>query len=95
MWFPARLSQLRFRLEPTIALFLKEGEAPHPRLDNQGASVRWEGYINITRGDAYRFRALLLGSFRLQIGDKEVFAAEVKEGKPALRESPSMNSCRL
>ncbi|MFL5240927.1 MAG: hypothetical protein ACJ8FY_02365 [Gemmataceae bacterium] len=66
------------RLEPTIALVLKAGEAPHPRLAANGGSARWEGFINITRAGRYRFRALVSGNFHLWISNKEVLAASVK-----------------
>src|SRR5205085_9624840 len=59
------------RLEPTIALVLKADEAPHPRLAANGGSARWQGFINITRGGRYRFRALVNGNFHLWISNKE------------------------
>ncbi len=78
------------RLEPTIALALKAGEAPHPRLAADGGSVRWEGYLNVVRAGNYRFRAVVRGQFRLTVGDKEVLAATVKEEAPALKEGPEL-----
>src|SRR5262245_47644021 len=64
------------RLEPTIALALKAGEAAHPRLSAQGGTVRWEGYVNVLRPGPYRFSARLRGKFRLTVASKEVLAAE-------------------
>jgi mono/diheme cytochrome c family protein len=74
------------RLEPTIALALKAGEAAHPRLAADGGGVRWEGYLNVVRAGDYRFRALVRGQFRLNIAGKDVLAAEVKGEAPALQE---------
>src|SRR5258708_2642824 len=73
------------RLEPAIALNLKAGEAAHPRLE-PGGTVRWQGWLNVTRADTYRFRVRLRGQFKLQVGLKEVLTAEVKDEQPALRE---------
>src|SRR5947209_4220878 len=65
------------RLEPTIALALKAGESPHPRLDGKTGTATWKGYVNVVRGGAYRFRVRLRGEFRLSVGGKEVL--KVKE----------------
>ncbi|HKI37510.1 MAG TPA: prolyl oligopeptidase family serine peptidase [Gemmataceae bacterium] len=78
------------RLEPTIALALRAGEAPHPRLGAAGGSVRWEGYLNVVRAGDYRFRALVRGQLRLTIGGKEVVAAAVKDEALALKEGPEL-----
>ncbi len=75
------------RLEPGIALALKPGEAPHPRLRADGGTVGWQGYVNILRRRAYRFQVRLRGRFRLRVADKEVLNAEVKEERPALKVS--------
>jgi cytochrome c2 len=75
------------RLEPGIALALKAGEAPHPRLRADGGSVRWQGHVNILRRGAYRFQVRLRGRFQLQVAGKKVLAEEAKDGKPALKES--------
>src|SRR5688500_1613658 len=64
------------RLEPTAALNLKAGDAPHPRLSAGGGTTRWEGHINLTRADNYRFRVRLRGAFKLKVGAKEVLSAE-------------------
>jgi mono/diheme cytochrome c family protein len=74
------------RLEPVIALALKAGEAPHPRLRADGGSVRWQGHVNILRRGAYRFQVLLRGRFRLDISGKQVLAAEVRDAQPSLVE---------
>src|SRR5262245_30129273 len=58
------------RLEPTIALSLKPGEAAHPRLAAEGGGVRWEGYLNVVRAGNYRFRAFIRGRLRLTVGGK-------------------------
>src|SRR6267378_4778432 len=60
------------QLEPTTALALKAGEAPHPRLAADGGSVRWEGYVKILRPGPYRFRAMLRGKLRVTVGGKAV-----------------------
>jgi mono/diheme cytochrome c family protein len=77
------------RLEPTIALLLKAGEAAHPRLSPQGSTIRWEGYLNILRPGTYRFSARLRGKFRLTVAGKEVFAAEATDDAPALQHGPT------
>jgi cytochrome c551/c552 len=74
------------RLEPGIALALKTGEASHPRLQADGGTVRWQGYVNILRRGEYRFQVRLRGRFQLQVAGKRVMAAEVKDEKPALKE---------
>ncbi len=79
---PARV----VRLEPQIALSLKTGEAPHPRLRADG-NVVWQGYLHILRRGAYRFQVRLRGRFRLQIAGKNVLAGEVKDEQPVLKES--------
>lgn len=72
--------------EPGIALALKAGEAAHPRLRADGG-VRWEGGLKVLRGGTYRFSVRLRGRFRLEVAGKEVLAAEVKDERPALKES--------
>src|SRR5262245_44696456 len=71
------------RLEPAIALALKAGEAPHPRLGADGGKARWEGYLNVARAGNYHFNALVRGQFRLSVGGREVVAAEVKDAAAA------------
>jgi len=61
------------RLEPTIALHLAVGEAPHPLLGSESGEYRWSGYINIVRGGDYYFEADLRGTFALSIAGKPVF----------------------
>ncbi len=76
------------RLEPTIALSLKAGEAAHPRLATEGGTVRWLGHLNVLRPGSYRFSALLRGKFRLTLNGKEMLAHEVTAEKPVLRSGP-------
>jgi mono/diheme cytochrome c family protein len=78
------------QLEPTIALTWKAMESPHPRLAPEEVSVRWEGHLNLLRPGPYRFSAWLRGRFRLRLAGKEVFAAEVSEAAPALKEGPEV-----
>jgi mono/diheme cytochrome c family protein len=78
------------RLEPTVALALKAGEAPDWRLRGDGGSAAWHGYLNVLRGGTYRFSVRLRGRFRLQVGGKEVLAAEVKDAQAALKEGPEV-----
>jgi mono/diheme cytochrome c family protein len=77
-------------LEPTIALALKKGEAPHPRLNPDGGTIRWQGYINILRADRYRFSAVLRGKLRVTVVGKEMLAAEVAAETPALKQGPEV-----
>jgi mono/diheme cytochrome c family protein len=79
------------RLEPTIAVALKAREAGHPRLSGDNGTIRWEGYLNILRPGAYRFRVALRGAFHLHIDGKEVLGAEGKDAAPVLRESEPIN----
>jgi cytochrome c2 len=65
------------QLEPTIALSLGRGEAPHPRLSAEGGTFRWEGYLNILRAGDYQFSAALRGKLRLTVAGKEVLRGEV------------------
>ena len=60
------------RLEPTPALKLAKGEAPHPRLAGLG-SAKWTGYINITRPGKYSFDAHVTnGNVEVKLGGKPV-----------------------
>jgi cytochrome c551/c552 len=77
-----------WQLEPTIALALKAGESPHPRLSADGGSARWQGYINLVRAGEYRFTARLRGRFRLRVAGKEVLAGESRAAEAALVEGP-------
>jgi cbb3-type cytochrome oxidase cytochrome c subunit len=74
------------RLEPTIALELKAGEAPHPKLDSDGGTVAWKGYLNVLRGGPYRFSARVRGEFRLLVAGKVVLSADGKDEQPRLTE---------
>src|SRR5262245_37591772 len=49
------------KVDPTIAIHWKAGEAAHPRLAADGGSVEWQGYVNILRAGNYRFSARLIG----------------------------------
>jgi mono/diheme cytochrome c family protein len=73
------------RIEPTVALSLKAGEAPHPRLKADGGKYEWHGFLNLLRGGKYRFSAQLVGSVSVKVGTSVVFKAdaaalEMKEG---------------
>ena len=70
------------RLEPTVALTLAEGEAPHPR-STGGEEFRWQGTINILLPGKYRFDAVLLGELSVKIGTTEVFQAASPGGTTA------------
>jgi cbb3-type cytochrome oxidase cytochrome c subunit len=74
------------RLEPTITLSLKSGEAPHPGLRADGGAVVWKGHVTLFRGGVHRFQVRLRGQFRLRVAGKEVLAGEVKGGQAALVE---------
>jgi mono/diheme cytochrome c family protein len=76
--------------EPTIALALKAGEAPHPRLRADGGTVRWQGYLNVLRAGSYRFSVRLRGKFRLIVAGKVMLAAEMKGERPRLRQGPAL-----
>lgn len=72
------------RLEPLLAVNLRDNESLHPRLAVAGNVSRWEGTLNLTRADTYRFRARLRGRLKLTVGGKEVLNAESKAERPAL-----------
>jgi mono/diheme cytochrome c family protein len=74
------------QLEPTVALALQAGEAPHPRLAADGGTVHWDGYLNVVRAGTYRFRVGLHGRFRLSVAGKEVLACEAKDAAPIVHE---------
>ena len=78
------------RLEPTVALALGAGEAAHPRLQADGGTVVWKGYLNVLRGGNYQFQTNLHGKFRLTVGGKEVLAGDVSGEKPALKEGTEL-----
>jgi mono/diheme cytochrome c family protein len=78
------------RLEPTIALALKAGEAPHPRLRADGGTVRWSGYINVVRAGRYRFQVMVRGKFRLRIAGNVVLVAESKGTAATLKEGKAV-----
>jgi len=65
------------RLEPTVALLLKAGESPHPKLSGV-TTAKWSGYVNITRPGKYTFSANLVnGTLRVRVGGKEVLTGIV------------------
>jgi mono/diheme cytochrome c family protein len=78
------------RLEPTVALALKAGEAPHPRLAGTGGTARWQGFLAVARGGKYRFDVYLRGRFRLEVAGREALAAEVREDRPGRRQGPEV-----
>jgi mono/diheme cytochrome c family protein len=78
------------RLEPTIALAWKQGEAAHPQLSAGAGTARWEGYLNLLRPGAYQFSALLRGKFRLLLDGQEVFRAEAAEEAAQLKSGPAV-----
>ncbi len=65
-------------LEPAVALELKAGEAPHPRLRADGRTV-WKGLLTVPAAGAYRFHADLRGRLVVHLGGKKVLAAEAKD----------------
>jgi mono/diheme cytochrome c family protein len=83
----ARPARAVVQLEPSIALALRAGEAPHPRLAADGGTAHWEGYLRILRPGLYRFTSTLRGRVRLTLAGKEMLAGEVP-GDPALLKGP-------
>jgi mono/diheme cytochrome c family protein len=78
------------RLEPTIALALKAGEASDPRLSAAGGTIGWDGYLNVLRSGKFRFSALMCGKFRLMLDGIEVIAAEVRGEGSTLQAGPEV-----
>jgi len=69
------------RLEPTVALLLKAGESPHPKLAGL-MSAKWSGYINVTRPGKYTFSATVAnGTLAVSVGGKPVFEASVQKAE--------------
>lgn len=67
------------RVEPTVALTLGAGEAPHPRLKGL-KSASWAGYINVVRPGKYTFSGTVLGgTVGVTVNSKRVFAANANE----------------
>lgn len=63
-----------YRLEPTVALFLKDGEGTTPRGTTANAS--WTGYIQIVTAGKYRFTGIVQGGsadVSLRRTEKSVF----------------------
>jgi mono/diheme cytochrome c family protein len=76
-------------LEPTVALALKPGDAPHPRLTPAaGSTARWVGHVNILRAGAYTFSATLRGTVKVTVAGKVVLDA-THEGPPAVKTGPA------
>ena len=67
------------RLEPTIALAWKSGEAAHPRLRADGGTVTWQGQVHLARAGGYRFAVNLRGLFRLTVAGKVVLKVEARD----------------
>jgi cytochrome c2 len=64
------------RLEPTVALLLNKGEAPHPRLAPGIGAVKWAGDINIVRAGKYTFFANVLGgAVQIKVNGKLVLSS--------------------
>jgi mono/diheme cytochrome c family protein len=78
------------QLEPTIALALKSGEAPDPRLNGKSETVSWKGYLNIVRGGDYRFSVRLQGKFTLSVGGKKILEGKTDGDKPELVEGDAV-----
>lgn len=68
-------------LQSQVSLNLKAGEAPHPRLNDQG-SARWEGLLLVPRTANYEFSALLRGKVHVHVAGQQVLVAEAD--KPEL-----------
>ncbi len=67
------------RLEPGVAVALKAGEAPHPRLGSSAGSYEWSGFLNLLRAGKYRFSAELRGKVTVRVGETVVFQAAAQE----------------
>jgi mono/diheme cytochrome c family protein len=78
------------QLDAALALTLKKGEAPHPRLAADGGSIRWEGYLNVFRPSEYKFSALVRGKFKLTVDGKEVLSAEVNGDAAELKQGQTV-----
>ncbi|MBL8794001.1 MAG: c-type cytochrome, partial [Planctomycetia bacterium] len=78
------------KLDPTIAVFWKAGEAAHPRLAAEGGGVSWQGYLNVLRAGNYRFSARVRGQFELKIADKVVLKVDSKADAPELTIGPEV-----
>src|SRR5260370_28495383 len=73
-------------LEPTVALALKDNEAPHPRLACDEFAAEWAGQINVRPDGTYRFTVRLRGDFRLKVAGREVLKARCGDKEPRLIE---------
>ena len=71
------------RLEPAVAINLKAGETPHPRMA-AADTLTWTGYIQVITPGKYTFDANLLGTLSATIDGKPVLAGEVKGAEAKL-----------
>lgn len=78
------------RLEPIIALNLRAGESPHPRLAPDAGAYEWKGYLNVLRPGNYRFSAQLRGNLTLEIAGQKVLSADVSGDGAVLKEGPEV-----
>ncbi len=76
------------RVEPTVALNLAAGEAPHPRSAG-GFQFHWRGYINIFQPGKYRFDAIVAGGLVVEVAGKAVLTAAVR-GEPKRVDGPEV-----
>src|SRR5262249_48425692 len=78
------------RLEPTVALAYKAGESGHPRLDAAAGTASWEGFVNVVRPGAYRFKANLRGKVVVMLDGKQVLSGDIQTEAAALIEGPEL-----
>src|SRR2546423_13095402 len=76
------------QLEPTIALALQAGEAPHPRLAGGGGTARWGGYLKTPRAGVYQFHAIVRGRLLFKNDDKVGLAADAQQANPVGQGGP-------
>lgn len=63
------------RLEPTVAIRLEAGQAPHPKLSRAGR-IEWKGQINVVRPGKYAFAATVQnGTLQVQVNGATVLTA--------------------
>ena len=77
------------RIEPRPAFYLEAGQVPAPDFSPGKWSAHWVGVIDILRPGRYRFEAVVRGTVRLRIGDREVLAGRAVNCPAALRGSGS------
>src|SRR5262249_40340135 len=76
------------RIEALLALSLKPGEAPHPRLAAGGSSIRYAGFLRVQRAGDYRFSVHVRGRLRLQVAGRVALDAEEKGAAASQRNGP-------